>query len=237
MAKSYRTEREILTIEVPVDIPTEQLSEKVSPEKSQVLKISAYPAVWRWLQDNLDDRQLIIDTLIDRAIWDAYNKMPRKLIKKKDLTQNDFDSAFDCYADIEERKIKGKYHRGLNKLKHPFTDEIHEKAPWIHWFFRFWKTRKQQRPVNVQLIYDERRKRFNRATSDPTAMTYFCCQFFYEEKYHNLGQTFPEQESFRTRYLTPSVRKRLKVEEVIQLTENRRHPLNIIAEICRKLQE
>lgn len=239
MAKKYRTEREILTIELPVEISAEHSPEGVSPEKSTILKISAYPAVWRRLHEIYlygDRRE--IDDIIEKAIEEAHNKIPQKRIKQKDIKKDDFGTAFDYQTNRDERIASGKHYRGTHKLKHKVTNEIKDKARWLHWFFRFWEKRKQQRPANVQLIYDGIKAKAGRATIDPTALTYFCCQLLYEEKFRDLNQPFPSQDSFRTTYLKErGLRIRRNMEEVMQLVEKQGHPLNIIAETCRKLQK
>lgn len=236
MAKIYKTEKEVLTINLKTEVPIEQLPKGVSPQKSAILKISAYPAVWKWLHANyLRDDRRTIDNIIETAIQKAHEKIPQKRIKPVD--KDDFDGAFACSANREDKIAKGNYHRGKNKLRHVVTDEIKDKARWLHWFFRFWKNRKT-RPENVQSIYDGRKAEFGRATMDPTDMTYFCCQFYYKEKF-DLGTTFPVRESFRTTYLNiGSINRRQNTEEeVMQLVEKPGHQLNIIAEICRKLQK
>ena len=115
MAKKYRTEREILTIELPVEISAEQFPEGVSPEKSTILKISAYPAVWRWLHKILYDDRRELDNIIDKAIRKAHNEIPQKRIKQKDIKKDDYDTAFDYHANRDERITSGKHYRGTHK--------------------------------------------------------------------------------------------------------------------------
>lgn len=240
MATKYRTERQVLTIELETEVPTEQLPKGVSPQKSAILKISAYPAVWRWLHEKyLQDDRRTIDEIIETAIREAHEKIPQKRIKLRDIKKDDFDGAFASLATKEDRIAKGIYHRGKNKLRHVVTDEIKDKARYIRWFFLFWK-KHPKRPKDVQSIYDGRKAEFGRATMDPTDMTYFCCRFFYKEKFDNLDMTFPAQESFRTTYLKNGyirLRQDTKEEKVMQLVEKPGHQLNIITEICRKLQK
>lgn len=240
MATKWRGEQEVLTIKLPVEILAEQLPEGVDRQKSVILKISAYPAVWRWLNEHYQDGdRRLIDGLIEKAIQEALKEIPSVRIKKKTIGNDDFLKAFTYSANREERIIKGIQYRGKNKLGHVVTDEIKEKARWIHWFFRFWGKNKP-RPEDVKSIYDGRKEKTGYATKDPTEMTYYCCQFFYEEKLKDLGMDFPAKDSFRTTYLRKEnglIQRQTSEEKIMQLVEQQGHPLNIIADICRKLQK
>lgn len=234
MATTYRTERDILTI--PVDVLPDKLTEGVDPEKSRVIKISAYPAVWRWLREKMNDRQEL-DRIIDQAIRDAHDKIPLPRTKLKDIGKNDFDGAFEHLANVDGKKSKGTHYRGNQKKKSDITSEMKEIAPWLRWFFGFWKER-PRRPDWVQLIYNKRRDTMGQATKDPIDMTYFCCLELYKEKLESRGESFPRPASFRTTYLAGKrITRRSTEDDIVKYREKHQHPLNVLADVCRKLQE
>jgi hypothetical protein len=112
LAKTFRNELEVLTVELVLKEFSLDVSSNLSEDKARTIKISAYPSMWRWLEQQIDQDRRTIDELIEGAIRSANEKLPVKNIKSSDIGKDDFDKAFSAIAAKEQRQKKGVHHRG-----------------------------------------------------------------------------------------------------------------------------
>ena len=241
MAKIYKTEREILTIDIPIEINPDQLPQGVVPEKVQTIKVSAYPAAWKWLAGDLLVGKKELRKIIVNAIERADEMMPEKKVAvsrdyKEFLTDADAEIVYRM-----SREEKGVYHRG-KKAKIPDTYyNLEVVSRWLLALFRYYRKRKKDRPAIISQIYEACKKHYGSAISDPTKLTYYCCKILYKDCFEAKNLPFPAEESFRTRYLpNPGKYRPLNSatpEIVSQHIDNPEHQLYIVHSICRKLQK
>lgn len=242
MAKKYRTEREILTIEVEVNIPSRHLPKDVSEKKCALIKISAYPAAWRHLDADLATEKNIFYKILKEAISKANDMIPIKRMEPTDIKNDFFGNELDEIVYREIREKKGVYHRGKKANAPGIYMKINHISKWLHALFRYYENNRESRPPEVSKIYEERKRLHRRkATKDPIAMTYFCCAILYKSELALLGLEFPQQDSFRTKYLASAGRFRplasLTPDTVAMRINDPLDPLHVIHEICRKLQK
>lgn len=233
MARTYRGVKQPLTIEVKEPLQ---------------FKMTALPSNWRQLRDIFLYNRMHFDGIIQRLFQEAADRMPPPK-KRTKIDKNDFDSAFDTAARELELKETGKFYRGKHKTTKQLEQEIADTAKWFHQFFIYWKKySSKDRSIFLELftpILDVRYEEKNTKAWDTLALTMFCCEKFFGESpcvgKHSL-HPFRNRESFRTTYLQKGPRyglnlKKISPDELLQLTEDTKHPLHKLTDICRKLQK
>lgn len=240
MAKKWRGERDKLTIELCLDIPVEQLPEGVDYEEARCIKISAYPALWRYLEADFFLNAVIQKSKFPQILKEAASKACEMMPIKRD-EELGINSAF-CDLQMRElvyraeREEKDIYKRGKKAKAPDIYAKVTHLSRWLHALFRYYRKRIKDRPSEIKKIYDAKR-----SGKDPVIMTYFCCETLYKADFKAHGLTFPDLTSFRTTYLASVGKFRPLVndspEHVLQRINDPKSPLNIVSEICRKLQK
>ena len=240
MAKKWRGERDILTIDLCLDIPVDQLPDGVDYDEARTIKISAYPAVWRYLEADFSLNAVINKSKLPKILKEATSKacgmMPRKRWQEDEINSVFLGAELSELLYREEREEKGVHKRGQKAKAPDIYMKINYLSRWLHVLFRYYNKKIKDRPLEVKNIYTAKTGR-----RDPNDMTYFCCAILYESDLASLGLKFLDQESFRTKYLAAIGKFRPLVnespEQVFQRINDPKSPLHIVNEICRKLQK